>query len=175
VYDKTAVSPADMMAICRELRSSNDYVLIDSPAGIELGFHNAIAGADDAIVVTTPEVTAVRAADRIVGLLESSGRPPGRLVVNRIRPAMVRRGDMLGAFEVIEYLAIDLLGVVPEDEAVIAAAGRGEPVARELKTLAAQSFHNIAHRLLGEDVPFMPIFDEPESVFRRLRQLLRLR
>jgi septum site-determining protein MinD len=174
-HDKTAISPEDMAAICHELRSNNDFVLIDSPAGIEQGFHNAVAPADDVVIVTTPEVSAVRSADRIIGLIEGLGKGPGRLIINRIKPGMVKRGDMLDTFDVIEFLAIDLLGVVPEDESILVATNQGMPVAFQQSSPASRAFHNIAHRLLGEDVPFMPLFEEQEGVFDRLRRALHLR
>jgi len=172
--DKTAVHPEEVAAICQELTVDNDFVLIDSPAGIEGGFQNAIAGADDIVIVTTPEVSAVRSADRIIGLVEASGKGPGRLVINRIRPAMVRRGDMLDTFDVIESLAIDLLGVVPDDEAVIVAANKGIPLAFEQEPRAGRAFHNIARRIAGEEIPFMPIFEETETWLTRLRRAVRL-
>jgi septum site-determining protein MinD len=174
-HDKTAVTPEEMTAICQQLKSDNDFVLIDSPAGIEQGFQNAIVGADEMVIVTTPEVSAVRSADRIIGLIEAIGKGPGRLIINRINPGMVRRGDMLDTFDVIEFLAIDLLGVIPEDEAILVAANRGTPLAFEQSTPASQAFHNIAHRLLGEDVPFLPIFEEPDTVLNRLRRIFRLK
>jgi septum site-determining protein MinD len=171
--DKTAISPEDMIAICMELKTSNDFVLIDSPAGIEHGFQNAIASADDIVIITTPEVSAVRSADRVIGLIEMKGKGPGRLIINRIKPAMVKRGDMLDTFDVIEFLAIDLLGVVPEDESVIVAANKGVPLAHEQSSMASQAFHNIARRLIGEAVPFLAIFEEPDTLWNRLRRAFR--
>lgn len=170
--DKTAISPEDMVAICEELKADNDFVLIDSPAGIERGFQNAVVSADEVIVVTTPEVSAVRSADRVIGLLEMSGKGPGQLIINRIKAAMVKRGDMMDTFDVIEFLAIGLLGVIPEDEAVIIAANKGIPLAFEPSVGASRAFHNIARRLLGETVPFLPIFQEPDTLWHRLRRLL---
>ena len=169
-HDKSAVSPEDVAAICQELRTDNDFVLVDSPAGIEGGFHNAVAGADEVVIATTPEVSAVRSADRIIGLIEAMGKGPGRLIINRIKPSMVRRGDMLDTFDVIEFLAIELLGVVPEDESVIVAANRGVPLAYEQDTRAGRAFHNIARRLMGEEVPFMPVFEERQTVLGQLRR-----
>jgi len=173
-HDKTAVTLEEMIVICQELKADNDFVLIDSPAGIEQGFQNAIAGADEMVIVTTPELSAVRSADRIIGLIEAKGKGPGRLIINRIKPGMVRRGDMLDTFDVIEFLAIDLLGVVPEDDTILVASNRGTPLAFEQSTPAGQAFHNIAHRLLGEEVPFMPIFEQPETLLNRMRRLFRL-
>ncbi len=172
--DKTAIAAGDMLAICQELKKDNDFVLIDSPAGIELGFQNAIAGADDVVIVTTPEVSAVRSADRIIGLIEGTGKGAAQLIINRIKPAMVQRGDMLDTFDVIEFLATELLGVIPEDEAILVAANQGTPLAFEAKTPAGMAFNNIAHRLLGEAVPFLPIFEEPQTILTRLRRALRL-
>ncbi len=174
-HNKTAINREDMTAISQELRADNDFVLIDSPAGIERGFENAIAAADEIIIATTPEIAAVRDADRIIGLIEAAGKGPGRLIINRIKPAMVKRGDMLDTFDVIEFLAIELLGVIPEDEAVIVSANRGIPIASEQSAQASWAFHNIARRLVGEKVPFMPLFEEHEGILSRLRRFLGLK
>jgi septum site-determining protein MinD len=157
--DKSAVRPEDMVQVCEQMRNDYDFVLIDSPAGIEQGFRNAIAPADEVLIITTPEVSAVRDADRIIGLIEAEGKGPARLIINRIKPEMVERGDMLDTDDVIEILAIDLIGIVPEDEAILIATNKGTPVALDTKGQAGLAFHNIAHRLLGEDVPFMTIKD----------------
>jgi septum site-determining protein MinD len=168
--DKTAVSPDQMRALCKELRDEFDFVLVDSPAGIEQGFRNAVAGADQAIIVATPEVASVRDADRIIGLLEAERMPPPRLIVNRLRPAMVRKGDMMDIQDIIEILAIDLLGVVPEDEFIVVSTNRGEPAVLNQASRAGQAFRNIARRLLGEDVPTMSV-DEESGLLVRLRRL----
>jgi septum site-determining protein MinD len=157
--DKSAVSPEDMVQVCEQMRNDYDFVLIDSPAGIEQGFRNAIAPADEVLIVTTPEVSAVRDADRIIGLIEAEDKGPARLVINRIKPEMVKRGDMLDTSDVMEILAIDLIGIVPEDEAIIISTNRGVPVALDNRGQAGLAFRNIARRLLGEDVPFMTIKD----------------
>ena len=159
---KDAVSPEEMVNVCEELRSSFDYILIDSPAGIESGFKNASVGADEALVVTTPEITAVRDADRIIGLLESMEKSPIRLIVNRIRPHMVQQGDMLGVSDVLDILAIPLIGMVPDDESVSTSTSKGEPLAHSGKTRAAVAFRNIAARIVGQDIPFTDI-DEPSG------------
>jgi septum site-determining protein MinD len=164
--DKTAVSPSDMVRLCDELRPEVDWVLIDSPAGIERGFKNAIAAADRVIVMTNPEVSAVRDADRVVGLLEADEKGPAALVINRLDPAMVRRGDMLSVEDVLDLLAIDLIGIVPEDDGVIVASNRGQPLALDAKSRAGQAFQNIARRLMGEEVPFMDL-DTP-GLWQRL-------
>jgi septum site-determining protein MinD len=170
--DKTAVSPSDMVRICTELRPLVDYILIDSPAGIERGFRNALAPADEVIIITNPEVSSVRDADRIIGLIEAEGKGPGRLVINRVKPEMVKRGDMLSPEDVIDILAIKLIGLVPEDEAILVSSNRGTPVAMTAdESPAGQAFHNIGRRLLGEDVPFMELEEEAGLMQRILRIL----
>ena len=170
--DKTAISPEDMIRVCDQLRPDFDDVLVDSPAGIERGFQNAIAPADEITIVTTPEVAAVRDADRIIGLLEAEEKNTPRLIINRFKPDMVRRGDMLGTSDVIEVLAIELVGIVPEDEGIIISTNRGVPAALDEKALAGQAFRNIARRIMGEDVPFMNLRDTT-SIFSRLVRLIR--
>jgi len=169
--DKSSVSPSDMVRLCDELRPEVDWILVDSPAGIERGFRNSIAPADHILVVTNPEVSAVRDADRIVGLVEAEEKGPARLIINRLNPALIKRGDMLTADDVLELLAIELIGIVPEDEAVIISTNRGQPVAFEVKTRAGQAFNNIARRLMGESVPFMN-FEEKASIFGRFSRLI---
>jgi septum site-determining protein MinD len=164
--DKTAVSPSDMVRLCDELRTEVDWIIIDSPAGIERGFKNAVAAADRVLVMTNPEVSAVRDADRVIGLLEAEGKGPASLIINRLNPSLVRRGDMLSVEDVLDLLAIDLIGIVPEDENVIVASNRGQPLALDDKSKAGQAFQHIARRLLGEKVPF-PEFNTP-NVFQRL-------
>jgi septum site-determining protein MinD len=158
--DKNAVSPSDMVRLCDELRQENDWILIDSPAGIERGFRNAIAPADMVMVITNPEVSAVRDADRIIGLIEAEEKGPARLVINRIKPGMVKRGDMLSPEDVLELLAVELIGMVPEDENVIISTNRGMPVSLDGKSKAGQAFRNIARRLHGEQVPFLSMEEE---------------
>jgi len=169
--DKEAVSPQQMRALCEELRRQFDFILIDSPAGIEQGFRNAIAGADEVIVVTNPEVSSVRDADRIVGLVEAAELPVPRLIVNRIDPELVRRGDMMSVEDVTEILSIPLIGLVPDDETIITATNRGEPVALDPLSRAGQAFRDIAARLLGEDVPLM-VLEAPDGALRRLLRAL---
>lgn len=164
--DKTAVKPAQMVEVCDQLREEFDFVLIDSPAGIEAGFKNAIAPADEVLIITTPEVSAVRDADRIIGLLEAEEKGPGRLIINRLNPAMVRRGDMLDTEDVIDILAIELIGIIPEDAAIIISTNRGLPVALDGATPAGLAYHNIARRLLGEEVDFLPLRTAPTLIDR---------
>jgi septum site-determining protein MinD len=149
--DKDAVSPADMKKLICELKASYDFVVIDCPAGIEQGFRNAIAGADEAVVVATPEVSSIRDADRVIGLLAASNIP-ARLIVNRISPHLVKRGDILSQADVIEILSLELLGTVPLDEHIVATTNKGIPAVIENKSLAAKEFTRISRRLAGLDV-----------------------
>jgi septum site-determining protein MinD len=164
--DKMAVSPSDMVLVCDQLRQEMDYILIDSPAGIERGFRNAIAPADQILVVTNPEVSAVRDADRIIGMIEAEEKGPGQLVVNRLKPKMVARGDMLSVEDVLEILAVRLVGVIPEDETILVSTNQGLPVVMSSPngTSAGQAFHNLALRLDGKEVPFLDL--TPKGGFR---------
>lgn len=172
--DKTAVSPEQMQELCGELKKEYEYVIIDCPAGIEQGFKNAIAGAERAIVVTTPEVSAVRDADRIIGLLESSGLSSPELIINRLRINMVKAGDMMSIDDILEILAIDLLGVVPDDDEVVISTNKGEPVVLNEKSLSGKAYRNISRRIKGEEVPFLNI--ESEGGFlNALRRIIGLK
>jgi septum site-determining protein MinD len=157
--DKTAVTPENMIELCQQMRNDFDYVLIDSPAGIDQGFRNALAPADKVLIVTTPEVSAVRDADRVIGLAEAEEKDPPKLIINRIRPDMVNRGDMLSTSDIIEILAIDLIGIVPDAEEIIVSTNRGVPVAFENNSRAGAAFRNIARRIEGDDVPFLALKD----------------
>jgi septum site-determining protein MinD len=170
--DKNAVSQEQMVKLCEDLRNEFDFVLIDCPAGIEQGFKNAIAGADKAIVVTTPEVSAVRDADRIIGLLEASEINNPKLILNRIRPDMVKRGDMMALEDVTEILAVGVLGIVPDDESIVISTNRGEPCVADDKSRAGQAFRNITRRILGEDVPLMDL-DTDKSFMTRLKKIFK--
>lgn len=155
--DKNAVSPSDMIRICKDLKVDSDFIIVDSPAGIERGFRNAIAPADRVLVVTNPEVSAVRDADRVVGILEAEEKGSPSLIINRLNPALVKNNDMLSAEDVLDLLGIQLIGIVPEDENVIIGSNRGAPVVTDGKSRAGQAFRNIAKRLQGQDVPFMDL------------------
>lgn len=167
--DKNAVSPEQVRDIILELKKEYEYVIIDCPAGIEQGFKNAIAGADQAIVVTTPEHAAVRDADRIIGLLESSHISSPKLVVNRIKVNMVKSGDMLDIDEILQVLNIDLVGIVPDDELVIKAANSGEPTVMNPDSRAAIAYRNIARRILGDTVPLMQLAQK-KSAFTKFKK-----
>lgn len=154
--DKTAVTPEQMKKLTDQLKEEFDYVIIDCPAGIEQGFHNAIAGADRALVVTTPEVSAVRDADRIIGLLEANEVKNIHLIVNRLRMDMVKRGDMMSSDDVVEILSIPLIGVVPDDENIVVSTNQGNPLVGN-NTLAGKAYMNICKRVTGEDVPLLDL------------------
>ena len=165
--DKLAVSPSDMIRLCNDLRGEVDWILIDSPAGIERGFKNSIAAADRVIIVTNPEVSAVRDADRVIGILEAEEKGTPSLIINRLNPMLVKQHDMLSAEDVLDLLAIKLIGVVPEDENVIVGTNRGNPVALDPKSRAGQAFRNIARRMKGEEVPFLDL-DAGNNFWSRL-------
>ncbi|MDI3311096.1 MAG: septum site-determining protein MinD [Thermoanaerobacterium sp.] len=171
--DKTAVNPEQMRSITDELRQDFDYILIDCPAGIEQGFKNAIAGADKALVVTTPEVSAVRDADRIIGLLEASDVRDHMLIINRIKMDMVKRGDMMNIDDIMDILAIDLLGVIPDDENIVISTNKGEPIVVDEKSLAGQAYRNLTQRLIGEDVPVINL-DTNYGLIDRLKSLFKI-
>ena len=173
IRDKNDVNTDQMKELIFSLKESFDYILIDCPAGIEQGFKNAIAAADEAIVVTTPEVSATRDADRIIGLLEAAGIKNPRLVINRLRIDMVKEKNMLGVEDILEILAVKLLGVVPDDENVVISTNKGEPLVYKGDSLAAKAFKNIASRIEGVEVPLldldikMSILEKIKFVFKR--------
>ena len=170
--DKMAVSPSDMVLLCDQLREEADYIMIDSPAGIERGFRNAIAPADHVLIVTNPEVSAVRDADRIIGLIEAEEKGPARLIVNRLKPAMVARQDMLSVEDIWDILRVDIIGIIPEDEAILVASNSGAPVAMSMnghRPLSGKAFHNIAQRLEGHTVPMLDL-NEKNGLVGRLQR-----
>lgn len=169
--DKNAINPEQMKKLCEDLRKDFDFIIIDSPAGIEQGFKNAIVGADKAIIVATPEISAVRDADRIIGLLESAGFEDHMLIINRIRADMVKRGDMMDIDDMIDILAVDLLGVVPDDEQIVISTNRGEPVVTSQGSKAGHAFRNIVQRIEGKDVPLMSMAEIEPSFMDKLRVL----
>ena len=164
--DKTAVSPEQMKKLCEDLKEEYDYVILDCPAGIEQGFKNAIAGASRAIVVTTPEVSAIRDADRIIGLLEAAELHNIYLIINRLRMDMIRRGDMMSVEDVVDILAVDLLGAIPDDEQVVISTNQGEPLAGS-ESLAGKAYQNICRRILGEEVPLLDLTPK-KGMWKRL-------
>ena len=168
--DKTSVSPEQMKKLIEQLRDDFDYILIDCPAGIERGFYNAIAGADRAIIVTTPEVSAIRDADRITGLLEASHIRNIHLIVNRIRYDMVRRGDMMTIEDIVDILSLDLIGVIPDDENVVVATNQGETLIGS-GTASGKAYENICRRIMGEEVP-LACYPPRRSFFFRVADYL---
>ena len=158
--DKTAVNPEQMIKLIDDLRDEFDYILLDCPAGIEQGFKNAIAGADRALVVTTPEVSAIRDADRIIGLLENQEIRDIQLIVNRVRMDMVRRGDMMSVDDVMDILSVPVIGTVPDDEDIVISTNQGEPLVG-MNGYAGQAYLNICKRILGESVPFIQLDASP--------------
>ena len=169
--DKSAIAPSDMVRLCDSLRDEVDWIVVDSPAGIERGFRNALAPADNVLVITNPEVSAVRDADRIIGLVEAEEKGPASLVINRINATMVKNGDMISADDVVELLAVPLIGLVPDDEAVLVSTNHGQPVVLNEKSKAGRAFMNIAKRLNGEEVPWLAL-DEKEGFLNRLGKFI---
>jgi septum site-determining protein MinD len=169
--DKSALSEAHMVTICNRLREEMDFILLDCPAGIEQGFQTAIAAADEAVVVATPEMSSVRDADRVIGLLEAKQTiTKASLVLNRVRPQLVKANDMMSVDDVLEILSIDLLGQIPEDKDIIISTNKGEPVVLQPDSLAGQAYRNVASRIAGNTVPFLNL-DEPEGWLEKLKQL----
>jgi septum site-determining protein MinD len=168
---KDAITPDQMRDIISKLTNNFDYILVDCPAGIEMGFRNAIAAATEALIVTTPEVAAVRDADRVVGLLESEDMKSIRLIVNRLRPEMVQMDEMISVEDIVDLLVVPLIGIVPDDKKVITSSNRGEPlVLSETSSLPAVAIQNIAKRLEGYDVPFLDLMANHDGIFARLRR-----
>lgn len=165
--DKDSVTPEQMQQLVEELKQEFDYILLDCPAGIEQGFKNAIAGADRALVITTPEVSAIRDADRIIGLLEANEMKRIDLVVNRLRMDMVKRGDMMKVEDVCDILAVNLIGAVPDDEQIVVSTNQGEPLVGS-NTLAGQAYANISRRVAGEEVPFLDL-ESKQGVFSKIK------
>lgn len=170
--DKSAVKPEQMIELITQLKKDFDYIIIDSPAGIEQGFQYSVAGADIALIVTTPEISAVRDADRVIGILEAKELYNPKLIVNRIRPEMVKRGDMMNIDDIIDILAIDLLGIVPDDEAIVISTNKGEPVVLDDKSKAGQAYRNISRRIIGEEIEFLRLEADEEGKLSKIIKLL---
>ena len=171
--DKTAIHPQQMKDLCQQLKQEFEYVLIDSPAGIELGFQNAISAADQAIVVTTPEVSAIRDADRVIGLLEAAELPVPDLVINRLRPGMVKQGDMMNKDDILELLSVQMLGIVPDDDLLIVATNKGVPVVHNPKSWSGEAFRRIAARVDGDHRSFLEL-ENGHGVVSRIKKLIGL-
>jgi len=170
--DKSAVNAEQLKEICDTLKAENDFVLVDCPAGIEQGFQNAVAGASEAIVVTTPEMSAIRDADRIIGLLGAKDEKitSTKLLLNRVRPNLIKTNEMMSVDDVVEILAIPLIGVIPEDTGIITSTNKGEPIVNEEDALAGKAYRNVAQRILGEEVPFLDL-DEPKGFVAKIKNV----
>ncbi|AEB29540.1 septum site-determining protein MinD [Carnobacterium sp. 17-4] len=166
--DKNDVNGEQMIEIVSELKKEYDYILIDCPAGIEQGFQNSIAAADQAILVTTPEISAIRDADRIIGLLEQTELEPPRLIINRIRKRMMQDGEVMDIDEITRHLSIDLLGIVFDDDDVVRSSNKGDPIVLNPKNPASQGYRNIARRILGETVPLMTLTKEKPTLWQKI-------
>ena len=168
--DKMAVSPDQMKVLIEDLEKEFDYIIIDCPAGIEQGFKNAVAGAKSAIVVTVPEVSSVRDADRIIGLLSASEIDDVKLLVNRMRTDLAKKGDMLSIDDVIEILGVGLIGVIPEDEMIFRASNLGEPAVGDDKSKAGAAYRATVKRIMGEDIP-IGVFEEKDGFLAKVKKL----
>jgi len=169
--DKTSVTAEQLKDICEQLKKKNDFILVDCPAGIEQGFQNAIAGASEAIVVTTPEMSAVRDADRIIGLLEAKEEIESyKLLINRVRPKLIEQNDMMSVDDVVEILSCELIGVIPEDTGIITSTNKGEPIVNDEDAMAGKAYRNVAHRIMGEDVPLLDLTIK-ETFFDKIKNL----
>ncbi|MFA7659243.1 MAG: septum site-determining protein MinD [Candidatus Gastranaerophilaceae bacterium] len=168
--DKSSINQEQLKSICDELKEENDFIIVDCPAGIEQGFQNAVAGATEAIVVTTPEMSAVRDADRIIGLLEAKEEIESyKLLLNRVRPKLVQSNDMMSVDDVVDILSCSLIGIIPEDVGVITSTNKGEPIVNDEKSLAGQAYQNVAKRIMGEEVDFLDI-DEPKGFVAKIKK-----
>ena len=171
--DKTAVTEEQLKDICEKLKKDFDFILVDCPAGIEQGFQNAVAGATEAIVVTTPEMSAVRDADRIIGLLEAKEEIQSyKLLLNRVRPNLIKSNDMMSVEDVVEILSAELIGIIPEDTGIITSTNKGEPIVNDEKSLAGRAYMNVARRIIGEDVEFLNL-EEETSVVARVKKFFK--
>ena len=171
--DKDCITGEQLTGVCRRLEDNLDYVIVDCPAGIEQGFKNAISAAQEALVVTTPEVSAIRDADRVIGLLHASNVRDAKLIINRIKPEMVRQGNMMDASDVLEMLAVDAIGLVPSDDRVITATNNGTPVVYDPTSPSGREFVRIAARIDGDYVPIIdPVEEQPTSIMDKVRNLM---
>lgn len=168
--DKSAVNADQLTKITEELQEDFDFILVDCPAGIEEGFKTAVAGASEAVVVTTPEMSAVRDADRIIGLLEAREEIKSyKLLLNRVRPSLIKNNDMMSVDDVVDILSCSLIGIIPEDVGIITSTNRGEPIVNNEKSLAGQAYLNVAKRIQGEEIPFLDI-DEPRGLIAKIKK-----
>ncbi len=171
--DKDCITTQQLLGLCKRLEDDFDYIIVDCPAGIEQGFRNAIAAAQEALIVTTPEVSAIRDADRVIGLLQAADIRDIRLIINRINPAMVRQGNMMDASDVLEMLAVDAIGLVPSDDRVITSTNSGTPVVYDSQSASGREFVRIAARIDGEHLPLIdPVDETPTSIMEKVRNIM---
>ncbi len=168
--DKSAIDEQQMKGLVNQLKEEFDFILIDCPAGIEQGFKNAIAGADRAIVITNAEISSIRDADRIIGLLEASEIKNPELIINRLRPEMVKKGEMMDVEDILGLLSIDLIGVIPEDENIITQTNKGEPAVTNKKAPSGKAYVETARRILGENVEVTIPGRKKEGLFKRMKK-----
>lgn len=168
--DKSSVNQDQLKSICEKLKKDNDFIIVDCPAGIEQGFQNAIAGATEAIIVTTPEMSAVRDADRIIGLLEAKEEIESyKLLLNRVRPNLIKTNDMMSVDDVVDILSCNLIGIIPEDTGVITSTNKGEPIVNDENSLAGQAYQNVAKRIMGEEIDFLDL-DAPKGIVEKIKK-----
>jgi len=177
--DKTVLDKEKVEKLINDLKEKFDYIIIDSPAGIESGFEHSIYLADRALVVTTPEISAVRDADRVIGIIDAKSKKAQQgeevqkhIIINRLKPELVEKGEMLGVDDVLHILALPLIGVVPDDEDIVKSTNLGEPIVLNEKSLVGEAFRRIAARIEGEDVEFLDLkskkgfLDKLKGLFR---------
>ncbi|OBV29862.1 septum site-determining protein MinD [Helicobacter sp. CLO-3] len=177
--DKTILDKAKVKALIEELKADFDYILLDSPAGIEGGFEHAIFWADRALIVVTPEVSSVRDSDRVIGIIDAKSdkaahgqKVQKHLIINRIKPELVESGQMLSSQDVLKILAIPLIGLVPEDEKVVSATNCGEPVIYDDKSISGECYKRIVRRIAGEEVEFVE-FKTQGSILKTFKRLFK--
>lgn len=169
--DKNDINIEQMKKLIEDLKGEFDYIIIDCPAGIEQGFENAVVAADRALIVVNPEVTSVRDADRVIGKLDSKGVDDHQLIINRVNYEMTKNGDMLDINDILDSLAIKLIGAVPDDRSITISTNKGEPIVLDQKSAAGQAFRNIARRITGEDVPIMDMNMNRSGILSALKKL----
>jgi septum site-determining protein MinD len=173
--DKDDINIDQMEKLINDLKKEFDYVIIDCPAGIEQGFENAVVAADRALIVVNPEVTSVRDADRVIGKLDAKGLENHQLIVNRLNYKMVQNGDMLNVDDILDSLAIKLIGVVPDDRSITISTNKGEPIVLNDKAEAGKAYRNIARRITGEEVAFMEMNSGETGLISSIKKLLGIR
>ncbi|MEO1923066.1 MAG: septum site-determining protein MinD [Nautiliaceae bacterium] len=175
--DKTVLDKEKVEKLINDLKKEFDYILIDSPAGIESGFEHAIYLADRALIVTTPEISSVRDADRVIGIIDAKSKKAAlgeevqkHIIINRIKPELVEKGEMLSTEDVLHILALPLIGIVPDDEEIVKSTNLGEPIVLNEKSIVGEAFRRIARRINGEEVEFLDLKSK-KGFFEKLKGL----